>query len=56
MMDPLVDEYNKEGCTKGTQLAALKVAEEKAQSFTRKLFVVTTALLCIDIAQRLLWR
>lgn len=52
-MDPLVDEYNKEGSTKGTELAALRIAEEKTFAFTRKLFTVTAVFMAVDIIQKI---
>jgi hypothetical protein len=53
MMDPLVDEYSKTESTKGTELAALKIAQEKAKSFTWKQFKFTLVFLAIDIIQKL---
>lgn len=53
-MDPLVDEYNRAGSTKGTELAALHIAEQKAQAFVRKFFVVCLGFLAIDVVQKMI--
>ena len=51
-MDPLVDEYNSKSATKGTELAALQIAEQKAQAFTRKMFYWSFVFLGIEIVQK----
>jgi len=52
-MDPLVDEYNKNESKKGTELKSMRIAEQKAEAFTYKLFTVNLCLLAVEIIHKL---
>jgi|JI6StandDraft_1071083.scaffolds.fasta_scaffold54644_3 hypothetical protein len=44
-MNPLVDEYNSKTSTKGTEMTALKIAEEKTKTFVWKFTAGVSLLL-----------